>query len=69
MLYAFIFMFNKKSDEDITGYQIYYQIYYSGYSGFLSFTNVQLTVLWFQIRNLVCKLDQYPGYDDEIYLG
>ena len=58
-------MFNKKSDEDITGYQIYY----SGYSGFLSFTNVQLTVLWFQIRNLVCKLDQYPGYDDEIYLG
>ena len=33
---------------------------------FLSFNNVKLTVQWLQIRNLVCKLDQYPGYDDGI---
>ena len=56
-------MLSKKSHENITGYQIYYSWY------ILSFTNVQLTVSWFQIKNLVCKLDQYWGYDDEIYLG
>ena len=38
-----------------------YQKSHSGYS--LSFTNVQLNL---KIRNLACKLDQFPGYDDEI---
>ena len=38
-----------------------YQKSNSGYS--LSFTNVQLNL---KIRNLACKLDQFPGYDDEI---
>ena len=35
---------------------------------FLFSANMQLTVQWFQIRNLVCKLDRYPGYDDETYM-
>ena len=35
---------------------------------FLFSANMQLTVQWFQIRNLVCKLDRYPRYDDETYM-
>ena len=47
----------------ITGYQKSYSGYFS------SFANVQLTVWWFKIRNFVCKLNQYPGYDDEICMS
>ena len=35
---------------------------------FLFSINMQWTVQWFQIRNLVCKLVRYPRYDHEIYM-
>ena len=56
----FYFYVNKKSHESIISI-MGYQKSHSGYS--LSFTNVQLNL---KIRNLACKLDQFPGYDDEI---
>ena len=41
--------------------------YQKSYSAcFLSFTNVQLTMQWFQIKYLVCKLDPYEEYDDGV---
>ena len=66
-----IFIFNKKyfccntqrTLLLIKGYQKSYSRY------LLSFNNVQLTAQWFKIRNLVCILDQYPGYDDGIWIS
>ena len=59
-LYTFIFMLIKNHTRTL--FQIMgYEKSHSGYS--LSFTNVQLNL---KIRNLACKLDQFPGYDHEI---
>ena len=57
-----IFVFNEKCFYFIL-------LLYSPYFFiFLFSTNMQWTAQWFQIRNLVCKLNRYPGYDDEIYM-
>lgn len=44
-----------------------YQKSYSPY--FLSYTDMQSTVQWCWIKNLVCKLDQHLGYNDWICIS
>ena len=76
-IYIYIFAFNSKYLYSIKSIFILthktlllkkgYQKSYSGY--ILSFINVQLNALWSEVKNLVCKLDQYLRCDNGICMS